>query len=28
MCTSSIASLTILPLLLNIFKPEFISKEY
>jgi len=28
MCTSSIASLTILPLLLNIFKPEFISKEH
>ncbi len=28
MFTSSIASLTILPLLLNIFKPEFISKEY
>ncbi|MGM0499116.1 MAG: MMPL family transporter [Bacillota bacterium] len=28
MVTSSIASLTILPLLLNIFKPKFISKEY
>ncbi len=28
MFTSSIASLTILPLLLNLFKPKFISKEY
>lgn len=28
MFTSSIASLTILPLLLNMFKPKFISKEY
>ncbi|MGM0602315.1 MAG: MMPL family transporter [Bacillota bacterium] len=28
MVTSSIASLTILPLLLNLFKPQFISKEY
>ena len=28
MFTSSIASLTILPLLLNLFKPQFISKEY
>jgi len=28
MVTSSIASLTILPLLLNLFKPKFISKKY
>lgn len=28
MFTSSLASLTILPLLLNLFKPKFISKEY
>ncbi|RAK08930.1 hypothetical protein C8C77_11579 [Halanaerobium saccharolyticum] len=28
MLTSSIASLTILPLLLNLFKPKFIRKEY